>query len=82
MQIKGSVSPLTPSTAGDMANRVELTGSRIVIESVCGGAEREGGFYLVSTVCVCARKKRRFFFSNDRGFSLRFLKVAPVAKYG
>jgi hypothetical protein len=66
-----------------MANRVELTESRIVIESVYGGAEREGGFYLVSTGWVCTRKKRRFFFSKDReiptGFSLCFSKVAPVA---
>ncbi len=48
-----------------MANRVELTESRIVIESVCGGAEREGGFYLVSTVCVCTgvhAEEETFFF--------------------
>jgi hypothetical protein len=45
-----------------MANRVELTGRHIVIESVCGGAEQEGGFYLVSMVCVCAEEETIFFF--------------------
>ena len=50
--------------------------------------EREGGFYLVSTVCMCTQKKRQFFFifPNDleipTGFSLCFSKVAPVAKCG
>jgi hypothetical protein len=68
-----------------MANRVELMGSRIVIESVCG--ERGGILRGLHGVRVHAEKETIFFlFPNDweipTGFSLRFLKVAPVAKYG
>ncbi len=76
--------PLTPSMARDMANRVELTGSRIVIESVCG--ERWGILLGVHGVRVRAKKRQFFLFPNDReiptGSSLCFSKVAPVAKYG
>ncbi len=65
---------------------MELTGSRIKIESVC----RERGRILLGLhgVRVCAEKEAivSFLFPNDReiptGFSLHFLKVAPVAKYG
>jgi hypothetical protein len=42
-----------------MANRVELTGSHIVIESVCG---ERGWILLDLMVCVCARRKRADFF--------------------
>ena len=68
-----------------MANRVELMGSCIVIESVC---RERGGILLGLHGVLCMQKKRRFFFlfPNDRempmGFSLRFSKVVPVAKYG
>jgi hypothetical protein len=67
-----------------MANRVELMGSRIVIESVCG---ERGGILLGLHIVLCMQKKRHFFlFPNDReiptGFSLHFLKVALIAKYG
>jgi hypothetical protein len=65
-----------------MANRVELTGSCIVIESVCG----ERGGILLGLHGVRVHRKRDIFFPNVReiptGFSLCFLKVAPVAKYG
>jgi hypothetical protein len=67
-----------------MANRVELMGSHIVIESVCG--ERGGILLGLHSVRVRAGKEMIFFlFPNDReiptGFSLCFSKVAPVAKY-
>ncbi len=68
-----------------MANRVELMGKRIVIESVCG--ERGGILLGLHGVRVRAEKETIFFlFPNDReipmGFSLCFSKVALVAKYG
>jgi hypothetical protein len=67
-----------------MANRVELTVSRIVIESVCG--ERGGILLGIHGVRVGAEKELIFFLLNDpkipTGFSLCFSKVAPVAKYG
>ncbi len=70
-----------------MANRVELTGSCIVMESVCG--ERGGILLGLHGVRVRAEKDTIFFLlfpKIDReiptGFSLRFSKVAPVAKYG
>jgi hypothetical protein len=68
-----------------MANRVELMGSCIVIESVCG--ERGGGILLgLHGVSVRTEKENFFFlFPNDReiptGFSLCFLKVVLDAKY-
>jgi hypothetical protein len=66
-----------------MANRVELTGSLIVKESVCG--ERGGILLGLHDVHVRAEKETFFLFPNDReiptGFSLCFSKVAPVAKY-
>jgi hypothetical protein len=43
-----------------MANRVELTGSRIVIESVCG--ERGGILLGLHGVRVRAEKETIFFF--------------------
>jgi hypothetical protein len=66
-----------------MANRVELTRSRIVKESVCG--ERGGILLGLRSVRVHAEKETIFFlFPNDwempMGFSLHFSKVAPVAK--
>jgi hypothetical protein len=45
--------------ACDMANRVELTGSRIVIESVCG--ERGGILLGLHGVRVRAEKETIFF---------------------
>jgi hypothetical protein len=46
--------------AQDMANREELTGSRIVIESVCG--ERGGILFGIHSVRVHAEKETFFFF--------------------
>ncbi len=46
-----------------MANRVELTGNRIVIESVCG--ERGGILLGLHGVHVRAEKET-IFFPNDR----------------
>jgi hypothetical protein len=46
--------------AQDMANRVELTGSRIVIESVC--RERGGILLGLHGVRVHAEKEKFFFF--------------------
>jgi hypothetical protein len=71
--------------AQDMANRVELMGSRIVIESVC--RERGGILLGLHGVRVHAEKETLFFvFPNEweipMGFSLCFSKEAPVAKYG
>ncbi len=64
---------------------MELTGSRIVIESVC--REREGILLGLHGVRVRAEKETIFFlFPNDQeipmGFSLHFSKVALVARYG
>jgi hypothetical protein len=51
--------------AQDMANRVELTGSHIVIESVC--RERVGILLGLHGVCVCAEKETIFFFFQMTG---------------
>jgi hypothetical protein len=58
--------PLTPSMARDMANRVELMGSRIIIESVCG--ERGGILLGLHGVRVHAEKETifSFFFPTSR----------------
>jgi hypothetical protein len=67
--------------AQDMANRVELTGSRIVIESVCG--ERGGILFGLHGVRVRAEKETIVFLlfpNKPRGASPlgQFLLVGPL----